>query len=655
MNILIIDENNSGQQLLSIILKKVFFQAHCDSVFNTLDGIRKFQSEVYDFVFLNLSLPQAQDFDFISKIHLLYPNTQIIAISEAEYEHELKKTINIGAGHYLIKPLSIQQIKSLSLKPKSSLKKESHTKKVLIADDDKTSINLLKKILEKENYDISEASNGWEAFLKAENEVFDVILMDLRMPFMDGFEATLRIKRVRPNIPIVAITAEEIASIKEQGLFAGISHFLSKPIRKKAVKDTLKKYTQSIQDSTPTSPSSTKQWLLISNEETLNNTVKFIAQQKNAKLEIKSKFQLEEIKNYYQLLILNQIPPNFGKLSSIPIIIVGTSFKSSEKFSTIDQPFDYIQQNASSDEWTFRIDRMLSNTTKLHSLKEYHNNYRDILFEFHKLLPRNFLNRNDFMSLNRGISEIKDCSVLFMDIRNFTQLSNNISPEDCFRFLNSYFEVVEPIINNFKGFVYQFLGDGIISIFPKNEDLNNGNQAVHAAISVHDILKIYNKGRIRAGFSEIRIGCGIASGDVAFGITGSKNRIEPGAFGKTVNLASRCESFCSEVGAGIIISEKTFMSMSNPLKFPLRYLGEHLLKGIDEPINLFEIFIQETPKVRQLKGKTSSILNQFYQPNLKDRSLDHHSIDDLYHNHPEDLVLQKLLKKLKSYSMTSEV
>lgn len=113
--------------------------------------------------------------------------------------------------------------------------------KILIAEDVDGNYFLLRIILEK-SATLLRAVNGKEAVEIAEKEKPDIILMDIRMPIMDGLEATAEIRKFDTETPIIALTAYAYNHIKEDAMESGLSGYLKKPIRSDVIKEELKKY-----------------------------------------------------------------------------------------------------------------------------------------------------------------------------------------------------------------------------------------------------------------------------------------------------------------------------------------------------------------------------------------------------------------------------
>jgi CheY-like chemotaxis protein len=114
-------------------------------------------------------------------------------------------------------------------------------KRILIAEDNDSNYILMTYIL-KRHYDFFRAANGQEAVEKAASQQPDLILMDLKMPIMDGLEATRQIKAQYPTMPVIALTANAFDSDRQRALEAGCDDFLSKPVSAATCLETIAKY-----------------------------------------------------------------------------------------------------------------------------------------------------------------------------------------------------------------------------------------------------------------------------------------------------------------------------------------------------------------------------------------------------------------------------
>ena len=102
-------------------------------------------------------------------------------------------------------------------------------KRILIAEDNDSNFILMTYILKK-YYEYDRAKNGKEAVEMVDKSTYDMVLMDIKMPVMDGLEATKAIKENHPDLPIVALTANAFDSDRQLALMAGCNDFLAKPV-----------------------------------------------------------------------------------------------------------------------------------------------------------------------------------------------------------------------------------------------------------------------------------------------------------------------------------------------------------------------------------------------------------------------------------------
>jgi CheY-like chemotaxis protein len=125
---------------------------------------------------------------------------------------------------------------------------------ILVAEDLEDNFHLFKEYLLDQPHVVARAANGAEAVELATTGTFDLLFMDVRMPIMDGYAATRRIRELetgkdRPRLPIVVLSAEDLRTQRRQGALAGCSGYLSKPLRKQALLDAIRTYSQ--MESTP--------------------------------------------------------------------------------------------------------------------------------------------------------------------------------------------------------------------------------------------------------------------------------------------------------------------------------------------------------------------------------------------------------------------
>lgn len=150
-------------------------------------------------------------------------------------------------------------------------------------------------------------------------------------------------------------------------------------------------------------------------------------------------------------------------------------------------------------------------------------------------------------------------TVLFSDIRGFTSMSEQMSPQQVSEILNEYFTEMEPIITKYNGIINKFIGDAVMAIFGEPiQDKNHAQNAVKCAYAMLQRVRELQKKWSKEGKPKIEIGVGISTGEVFVGNIGSINRMEYTVIGDTVNLASRLEGYNKTYKTKLLISPNTY-------------------------------------------------------------------------------------------------
>ncbi len=125
----------------------------------------------------------------------------------------------------------------------ATLELTNNTKTILIAEDDNINFLLIKKMLQVTDYDIIRAENGQIAVdIVRQNPKIDLVLMDIKMPVMNGYEAFEEIKSFKPNLPIIAQTAHASEEDKNKVNCLGFTDYMTKPIKKELLLEMVEKY-----------------------------------------------------------------------------------------------------------------------------------------------------------------------------------------------------------------------------------------------------------------------------------------------------------------------------------------------------------------------------------------------------------------------------
>jgi len=227
---------------------------------------------------------------------------------------------------------------------------------------------------------------------------------------------------------------------------------------------------------------------------------------------------------------------------------------------------------------------------------------------FSQFVPRQFLqllNKDSICDVRLGDQSQQNMSVLFADIRDFTSLSEAMTPQETFNFINRYLSYMEPAIIQSQGFIDKYIGDAIMALFSGSAD-----DAVNAAIAMLQHLKYYNQERQKAGDYPIEIGIGINTGLMMLGTVGGKTHINSTVLSDAVNLASRLEHLTKEYGVSLLISHYTFDHLRDPSNYSFRLIGRVKVKGKSQSVSVFEVFDADPPPVRHRKLKTKTMFEQ---------------------------------------------
>lgn len=211
---------------------------------------------------------------------------------------------------------------------------------------------------------------------------------------------------------------------------------------------------------------------------------------------------------------------------------------------------------------------------------------------FQKFVPIQFLDRiakNGISSIALGNAETEDAVILFSDIRGFTRLSEQMSADEVFAFLNNYLSRMEPPVRDNEGFVDKYLGDAIMALFPLHDPAKSSRNALRAAIGMQSALAAYNAEREKAGQAPLDVGIGLHFGEVIIGTVGGGERMDSTAIGDSVNLASRVEGITKLYRVSVLASEDVIKALDTRTEFRMRFIDRVRVVGKLVPIGIWEI------------------------------------------------------------------
>ncbi len=210
---------------------------------------------------------------------------------------------------------------------------------------------------------------------------------------------------------------------------------------------------------------------------------------------------------------------------------------------------------------------------------------------------------------------LRNLTIMFCDIRDFTRLTEILSPYEKQNFLNHYFSIMTlPIIKN-GGEVDKIIGDSLMGVFP------DGANAVQAALAMRLELQKFNAGMYAAGSPKIRNGIGIAKGEVMQGNFGSFEKMDRTVIGEAVNIASRIESKTKLYNLEIVVTEDVIKDLP-PGSRHYRWIDIVQLKGSTRRLKLYEIYGHQPAEVLHYKDGTRDLLEKaltiYFRKGFKD-------------------------------------
>lgn len=372
---------------------------------------------------------------------------------------------------------------------------------ILVVDDTSANLRLLAGMLSEQQYRVRPVSDGKSALKAALASTPDLILLDINMPGMNGYEVAQRLKmnETTRDVPIVFISALNEVWEKVKAFEVGGVDYITKPFQLEEVlarvdtQLTLRKLQRQLEDA-------------------------------NEMLETRVQARTQE------LFDLNQSADRF-----VPHILLA------------------------------------------------------------------YLNKESLVDVELGDQVLGEMAVMFADIRGFTALSEKLTPQESFSFLNDFLGMVGPIIRDHHGFVDKYLGDGLMAVFPQGAD-----DAVRAAVDMQTALRGFNLRMAEQGLNAytLQVGIGINTGQVMLGIIGERQRLQGTVISDAVNVASRLEGLTKQYDIQIAVCQGTMKAVQNSTDHHFRFMDRVRAKGRAGTMNVYELFDSDPAEIRELKSKT---------------------------------------------------
>ena len=266
--VLVADDNRTNRRILEGMLKR--WEMNSTSVAAGEDALTALSSaleagEPYRLVLTDMHMPKMDGFGLIERIR---QNPQlstaiIMMLTSAGHRGDALRCQELGVAAYLLKPIRQSELREAIARVLGASEQKGviplitryslgdaldpmAVLRVLVAEDNAVNQRLAARMLEKRGHRVTVTANGLEAVEALANRNFDLVLMDIQMPEMDGFEATAvirqREKRDGTHMPIIALTANAMKGDRERCLAVGMDGYLSKPIVPQELDELLETY-----------------------------------------------------------------------------------------------------------------------------------------------------------------------------------------------------------------------------------------------------------------------------------------------------------------------------------------------------------------------------------------------------------------------------
>ncbi|MBN2532806.1 MAG: adenylate/guanylate cyclase domain-containing protein [Spirochaetales bacterium] len=235
---------------------------------------------------------------------------------------------------------------------------------------------------------------------------------------------------------------------------------------------------------------------------------------------------------------------------------------------------------------------------------------------FQKYVPRDVIDQFFVHPEAMLVGENRVLSILFSDIRNFTTISEGMSPDQLVNSLNKYFGIMVDIIMGRKGVVDKYIGDAIMAFFGapvKHED--DAVQSVSAGLDMLDAVMEFNKHQKKLGIPGFTTGIGINYGIVTVGNIGCQKKMDYTVIGDMVNLASRLEGLTKKYKQSLIISEELRSLVVNDVN--CRMIDKVRPKGKTKAVNIYSVYRKLTDNEKSAWKQHGEAMRTYYNLDFK--------------------------------------
>ena len=515
--------------------------------------------------------------------------------------------------------------------------------KILLVEDNEMNRDMLSRRLKRRGYQVVIAVNGSEGVSMSISEHPDLVLMDMSLPVMDGWEATRQLKanEQTKSIPVLALTAHAMSGDREKALEAGCDDYDTKPIELprllSKIEELLARDNESpVEEIEEVSSSATVEAIATASDfsEENNNgkqvavqgTILVVNEDENNRDLLSQQIErlgyavtaaansqqaLEKIEGgNYDLLLLDPTSDTdscelLERLNSSEVgrnlpaiaILAWDQIDSAAKYIKRGA-VDYLPKPFNPTLLQTRISTCLENKRLRNQELEYQTQLSQTNAELegkNKLIRQIFgryLSDEVVADLLASPSQWKldgeqrQVTLLTADLRRFTLRAEQLPPKKAIELLNLYLKSITEVISQYQGTIDGFLGDLILVVFGvPNSTEDDTRRAVACAVAMQSAMASVNEKVKEWGLLPLEMGIGINTGKVVVGSMSLAKNTKYGVVGRQVNLTYSIASYTK--GGQILISQKTLKDAGSIVKIK----GQKQIQpqGVKQPLTIYEV------------------------------------------------------------------
>ena len=485
-------------------------------------------------------------------------------------------------------PVAAEEVLSTML----SLTQKSQ--KILLIDDSKLVHNHLLPPLQEEGYTVLQAFDGREGLQKAREIKPELIICDIEMPHMNGFEVCKAIRKTPglENVYVIMSSTLGSAADIQKGFVSGVDEYITKPVVIPELLDRIKRnFIQTL--------SGRESILLLETDKQLGNHIA-----KNLK---KQGFSVRIVKNIestifllekysYEILISemdignNQTAMDLWmalktlKEKKVPSVILLTSRDSSWDMKMIAN-----MGTAGIIRKPFVMDSLLASVERVLADKRAMAEKNQMLKYLSKSSVK-MAHEKALLNGNEGTvrAEKKEATIFFSDIAGFTSRSERYQPKEIVEQINSLFDIITQIIGEHDGDIDKFIGDACMAYWILEDKKESISNAIRATLKIQNKIADLNENDETFSKDPVTMRFGLHFSEAILCDIGSPNsRIDLTLIGDGVNIAARLESACKQYGVGLLVSKDMVDILDS--SFVVREIDIMKVKGKEVPVTTYEI------------------------------------------------------------------